>query len=229
MPAWLYLNIMWRRILSFLGWLWAGFCFIGALGGVVSGELVAAIGVLIWGLIFLPPLYRFTSSFGRGWNIGGRILVFILVPLVFPAPSQQQANQPPIDSEPPVITKPANIETESPTFTPITRPTPTLESTPIPVEPDIAPAPEIVKTPEPEPVTEPEPGIVNTPKPKPPQNIPEPDIAPAPNPNAAVRASVSGSCDCPYDTDSRGRSCGKRSAYSRPGGRSPICYVRDRQ
>lgn len=39
-----------------------------------------------------------------------------------------------------------------------------------------------------------------------------------------VRASRSGSCDCPYDTDSAGRSCGSRSAYSRPGGASPICY-----
>lgn len=39
-----------------------------------------------------------------------------------------------------------------------------------------------------------------------------------------VRASSSGSCDCPYDTDSAGNSCGSRSAYSRPGGASPICY-----
>lgn len=39
------------------------------------------------------------------------------------------------------------------------------------------------------------------------------------------RAPVSGSCDCPYDSDSSGRRCGGRSAYSRPGGRSPVCYV----
>lgn len=39
-----------------------------------------------------------------------------------------------------------------------------------------------------------------------------------------VRASQSGSCDCPYDTDSRGNRCGDRSAYSRPGGSSPVCY-----
>ncbi|WP_414624181.1 hypothetical protein [Calothrix sp. CCY 0018] len=59
----------------------------------------------------------------------------------------------------------------------------------------------------------------------PPQNIPEPVTTPQLDPNAAVRAAVSGKCDCPYDTDSRGRSCGKRSAYSRPSGRSPVCYV----
>jgi hypothetical protein len=40
-----------------------------------------------------------------------------------------------------------------------------------------------------------------------------------------ARAPRSGSCDCPYDRDSRGRRCGDRSAYSRPGGRSPVCYV----
>lgn len=39
-----------------------------------------------------------------------------------------------------------------------------------------------------------------------------------------VRESRSGSCQCPYDTDSSGNRCGSRSAYSRPGGSSPICY-----
>jgi hypothetical protein len=36
-----------------------------------------------------------------------------------------------------------------------------------------------------------------------------------------------GNCPCPYNTDRAGRSCGKRSAYSRPGGRQPICYETD--
>lgn len=35
----------------------------------------------------------------------------------------------------------------------------------------------------------------------------------------------SGNCPCPYNTDRAGRRCGQRSAYSRPGGRSPICYA----
>lgn len=39
-------------------------------------------------------------------------------------------------------------------------------------------------------------------------------------------ASYSGSCPCPYNTDRAGRRCGRRSAYSRPGGASPICYAR---
>lgn len=40
-------------------------------------------------------------------------------------------------------------------------------------------------------------------------------------------ASYRGSCPCPYNTDRAGRRCGARSAYSRPGGASPICYAKD--
>ncbi|HEU0134846.1 MAG TPA: hypothetical protein VFR28_08480 [Allosphingosinicella sp.] len=45
-----------------------------------------------------------------------------------------------------------------------------------------------------------------------------------------VRASIDsypGSCPCPYNTDRAGRSCGRRSAYSRPGGYAPKCYPAD--
>ena len=40
-------------------------------------------------------------------------------------------------------------------------------------------------------------------------------------------ANYSGSCPCPYSTGRAGRRCGRRSAYSRPGGASPLCYPRD--
>ena len=36
-----------------------------------------------------------------------------------------------------------------------------------------------------------------------------------------------GNCPCPYNRASNGSSCGKRSAYSRPGGASPLCYPED--
>jgi hypothetical protein len=45
-----------------------------------------------------------------------------------------------------------------------------------------------------------------------------------------VRASIDaydGNCPCAYFTDSIGRSCGGRSAWSRAGGESPWCYPRD--
>ena len=40
-------------------------------------------------------------------------------------------------------------------------------------------------------------------------------------------ASYKGSCPCPYSVDRAGRMCGRRSAYSKPGGASPICFEKD--
>jgi len=40
-------------------------------------------------------------------------------------------------------------------------------------------------------------------------------------------AGYPGTCACPYSTDKRGRKCGSRSAYSKPGGYSPICFAGD--
>ena len=36
-----------------------------------------------------------------------------------------------------------------------------------------------------------------------------------------------GNCSCPYNRASNGSQCGGRSAWSRPGGRSPLCYADD--
>lgn len=36
-----------------------------------------------------------------------------------------------------------------------------------------------------------------------------------------------GNCPCPYNRASNGSRCGGRSAWSRPGGRSPICFAED--
>lgn len=47
---------------------------------------------------------------------------------------------------------------------------------------------------------------------------------------AIIRESISnypGPCACPYNVMRNGRSCGRRSAYSKPGGYSPICYEAD--
>lgn len=68
-------------------------------------------------------------------------------------------------------------------------------------------------------------------KPDPPR---EPQAAPAIPDSAIVQriieesvASYPGSCACPFSTDRRGRRCGARSAYSKPGGYAPICYPQD--
>jgi hypothetical protein len=68
---------------------------------------------------------------------------------------------------------------------------------------------------------EPSPKVFVTPESKP-TAIEEP--SPAPAVGSPIREPISGSCQCPYDTDSRGRRCGGRSAYSKPGGESPVCY-----
>lgn len=40
-------------------------------------------------------------------------------------------------------------------------------------------------------------------------------------------AQYSGNCPCPYNQARNGSQCGRRSAYSKPGGYSPICYPQD--
>ena len=47
---------------------------------------------------------------------------------------------------------------------------------------------------------------------------------------AVIRESIAaypGSCPCPYSVARNGSSCGRRSAYSRPGGYAPLCYATD--
>lgn len=39
--------------------------------------------------------------------------------------------------------------------------------------------------------------------------------------------SYSGNCPCPYNKARNGSRCGKRSAYSRPSGTSPLCFPKD--
>lgn len=39
--------------------------------------------------------------------------------------------------------------------------------------------------------------------------------------------SYAGACPCPYSATRNGSRCGGRSAYSKPGGASPLCYPQD--
>ncbi|WP_330203283.1 CHAT domain-containing protein [Cyanobacterium sp. DS4] len=43
-----------------------------------------------------------------------------------------------------------------------------------------------------------------------------------------ARKPLIGVCECPYDIDTMGRECGSKSAYSRPGGTTPVCYKGDK-
>lgn len=48
--------------------------------------------------------------------------------------------------------------------------------------------------------------------------------------NAIIKESIAsypGNCPCPYSVARNGSSCGRHSAYSKPGGYRPICYDSD--
>lgn len=49
-------------------------------------------------------------------------------------------------------------------------------------------------------------------------------VAPARRSGQPARSAYVGTCDCPYDRMRNGRLCGRNSAYSKPGGRNPVCY-----
>ena len=52
----------------------------------------------------------------------------------------------------------------------------------------------------------------------------------AKTPEQMIRESIAnypGKCPCPYSIMSNGNKCGKRSAYSKPGGYEPLCYISD--
>ena len=200
-----------KKALTFLGWSWFGFFGLFGLVGLFSSG-VSGLGVLFLALIFLPPVWKITSRFSWQHNLLGRVAVFIfaLLLLVMGVPTQTQS----VKVAPAPVLKTLQ---PSPTPTPSSQPQPAITSSP---SPSLAP-PIVEKTPEPiEAVS---------------SETPLPEVSVEPSPVATidsttpVRESASGSCDCPYDTDSRGRSCGRRSAYSKPSGAAPICYAGDRQ
>lgn len=67
------------------------------------------------------------------------------------------------------------------------------------------------------------------------QEKPKPTAVSTGLPDAAIAAllikasiaNYSGSCACPYQSDRAGRSCGRRSAHSKPGGSAPLCFEDD--
>lgn len=67
-------------------------------------------------------------------------------------------------------------------------------------------------------------------KPSEPKSKPPPTLSPAIIIQRIIAESLAnypGTCACPYSTDRRGRRCGNRSAYSKPGGYAPICFAQD--
>lgn len=77
-------------------------------------------------------------------------------------------------------------------------------------------------------LSETRPAVKPAPAPAAPAHQPVPlvrqQLTPSSRTGEPVRSPYVGTCDCPYDLMRNGRRCGGRSAYSRPGGRSPTCY-----
>jgi uncharacterized protein YraI len=54
---------------------------------------------------------------------------------------------------------------------------------------------------------------------------PKAKAKPERNEGDPIREAYIGRCDCPYDVKRNGASCGGTSAWSRPGGREPVCFA----
>ncbi|NJL64534.1 MAG: excalibur calcium-binding domain-containing protein [Methylacidiphilales bacterium] len=161
-----------KRLLSFLGWAWVAFCFIGVMGLISKGEVVTAIMALLWGLIFLPPLWRLTSRYGLAKNVIGRIILFVMVPVIFPSPPQNQSVKP-VEQVPQAITSLSSANaTPTTTSTVVTNPSLELKSAEEAIErykntPNVVANPSLQAIPSPN-ITDaplPTPATVATPKP----------------------------------------------------------------
>jgi hypothetical protein len=193
----------------------------------------AALMALLIGVVLLPPMVGFIDHPAFKivrWGIAG--MAFGLF-VTFVPPSEDLQVQQPQASPTPTLSSP----NPSPTPTPTPSLTPTLSS-PNP-SPTPSPTPSLTPTlSSPNPSPNPSPTSNLTPTLSSPNPSPTPTSTPSltPTPDQRltvaepqpVRESKAGNCECPYDTDRAGRTCGDRSAYSRAGGRSGAqCYTTD--
>ncbi|WAL58870.1 hypothetical protein [Thermocoleostomius sinensis] len=195
-----------QRIKSFLGWSFATFFGMAFLGSLLSDSPVGTLVLLLWLLICLPPINRFVQSQGLRHWIWWKVGIFAIGFFLIGSTTEPEA-PPAAIVPPPVISSP--VASESPP----------------PNRPSAEPSPSPIVSPSPTPSAEPSPSPIPAPAPAP-VVIPSPSSTPVST--GPIREAVSGSCDCPYDTDRAGRRCGGRSAYSRPGGNQPVCYFEDR-
>lgn len=214
---------MLKRVLSPISWAIAIF-FLFAASKVMVGEILSGVGVLVWGLIFLSSLYRATDEYRLTKNIAACVVLFIFIPFLSPAPAL------------------INVTHQNAQPTPTAAPTSTPSIT-VNKAPSLTQTLEALKNPNIKPITEPTEKISSKALVAPTkaeeilrarsQNVPNDSNIKVNgseiDSDTPVRAAVSGSCQCPYDTDIRGRSCGGRSVYSKSGGQQPICYVKDKQ
>ncbi|WP_373546753.1 hypothetical protein [Chamaesiphon sp.] len=74
---------MLKRATKFISWLlFSLLLFIGVVGGLFNPSPIA-ICFVFWSIIFFPPLLGKTRKFGWKWNVFGRLIIFILSPVLF--------------------------------------------------------------------------------------------------------------------------------------------------
>ena len=117
-----------RQILKFIGWAISSFLFVVVIGCVVSRSLVA-ITMLIWLLIVLPPVYKFTKNYGKIWNVVGRLVAFLLSMVIAvgvspTTPATQQVQSP--------QSKSPDVMAASPSPSPVAITSPNVLSSPSP-------------------------------------------------------------------------------------------------
>jgi hypothetical protein len=90
--------------------------------------------VIIWGLVFFPPLYRVTQKYGWKRNLSGRLLGFFISPILFSPmiPQQKQvANQGSSSaSDTKASPSPSPVAIPSPKASPVPSPSPSPKISP---------------------------------------------------------------------------------------------------
>jgi hypothetical protein len=70
-------------VLTFVGWGLSSLLFVGAAALLQANQIGWAVILLLWGILFLPPLYKITQRwepFSSTWNILSRLGLILLIP-----------------------------------------------------------------------------------------------------------------------------------------------------
>lgn len=244
------------RILSFSGWALVGLLGLTSLAGFAQ-SMAVRFGFLLVALVFCPPLYRYTQRYKKRWSISGRILAFFLGLMIAGSGASTGSKAPVSTSQIRPSVQPSILTSATPSPSTVPSPSPSIESeqtefsgaaeqsksarepsTSTPQENSVTPSPDSTSSAQSinqsrsqsasDPRTIDDRSTVNpatssiTSEPVPSENL-------VVDPMTPIRTPTYGQgCSCPYDVAKNGSSCGKRSAYTRPGGDAPICYVGDR-
>lgn len=67
------------KIFTFIGWGLSALLFLVGITSIASQPSMAIV-MILWGLLFLPPLWKTTAKFGRVGNIVARVVIFLVSP-----------------------------------------------------------------------------------------------------------------------------------------------------